>query len=93
MNAFAILAEEDDESKDPTNQQSAPTSTATTHFAGSVLDASTGQQLEHRQLRRHPQYKEVWDTSYANKLGQLRQGIGQDKVTPTKQRVEGTNTF
>ena len=58
-----------------------------------VLDASTGQQLEHRQLRRHPAYKQVWDTSYANELGRLCQGIGHDDATATKQRVEGTDTF
>ena len=34
----------------------------------SVLDASTGEFLEHRQLRRDPRYKETWDTSYANEL-------------------------
>ena len=34
-----------------------------------VLDQDTGQSLEHRQLRRHPKYKDTWDTSYANELG------------------------
>jgi hypothetical protein len=53
----------------------------------------TGQQLEHCQLRRHPAYKGVWDTSYANKLGRLCQGIGRNKAKPAKQWVEGTNTF
>jgi hypothetical protein len=39
------------------------------HFdpsALSVLDPSTGESLEHRQLRRDPRYKATWDTSYAN---------------------------
>ena len=42
------------------------------HFdpsALSVLDPSTGESLEHRQLRRDPRYKATWDTSYANELG------------------------
>ena len=58
----------------------------------SVLDPATGEFLEHRQLRRDPRYKVVWDTSYANELGRLCQGIGSG-TTPTKQRVGGTNTF
>ena len=58
----------------------------------SVLDTSTGEFLEHRQLRRDPRYKETWDTSYANKLGRLCQGIGSG-TTPTSKRVAGTNTF
>jgi hypothetical protein len=49
--------------------------------------------LEHRQLRRHPEYKETWDTSYSNELGRLCQGIGTDTADPTQKRVEGTNTF
>jgi len=56
------------------------------------LDPATGDFLEHRQLRRDPRYKSVWDTSYANELGRLCQGIGSG-TTPTKQRVAGTNTF
>jgi hypothetical protein len=42
------------------------------HFdssALSVLDPSTGEFLEHRQLCCDPCYKATWDTSYANKLG------------------------
>jgi len=46
------------------------------HFSGPVLDAETGTELEHRQLRKHPTYKKVWDESYANELGRLCQGIG-----------------
>jgi hypothetical protein len=58
----------------------------------SVLDTSTGEFLEHRQLRRDPRYKATWDTSYANELGRLCQGIGSG-TTPTSKRVAGTNTF
>ncbi len=49
------------------------------HFdpsAFSVLDSVTGELLEHRQLCRDPRYKATWDTSYANELGRLCQGIG-----------------
>jgi hypothetical protein len=58
-----------------------------------VLDPETGMTLEHKQLRRHPKYKQIWDTSYADELGRLCQGVGRDKTNPTKQRVQGTNTF
>jgi hypothetical protein len=65
------------------------------HFdpsAFSVLDPFTGELLEHRQLCRDPRYKATWDTSYANELGCLCQGIGLGS-TPNSQRVAGTNTF
>ena len=58
----------------------------------SVLDPSTGNRLEHRQLRRDPRYKATWDTSCSNELGRLCQGIGEGS-TPTKQRIAGTDTF
>ena len=34
----------------------------------------------------------MWDTSYANELGRLCQGIGTGTMPNTKQ-VSGTNTF
>ena len=34
----------------------------------SVLDTSTGEFLEHRQLCQDPRYKATWDTSYAYEL-------------------------
>ncbi len=37
----------------------------------SILDPTTGDFLEHRQLCCDPRYKTTWDTSYANKLGCL----------------------
>ena len=58
----------------------------------SVLDPSTDEFLEHHQLRRDPRYKATWDTSYANELGRLCQGIGSG-TTPDSKRVAGTNTF
>ncbi len=58
----------------------------------SVLDPATGEFLEHRQLRRDPCYKAIWETSYANELDRLCQGIGSGS-TPSSQRIAGTNTF
>ena len=58
-----------------------------------VLDKESGKLLEHRQLRRHPRLKETWETSYANKLGRLCQGIGKGTAGPAQQRVKGTSTF
>jgi hypothetical protein len=58
----------------------------------SVLDSSTGEFLEHCQLRLDPRYKATWDTSYANELGRLCQGIDSG-TTPSSKQVAGTNTF
>ena len=46
-------------------------------LACSVMDVDTGKMLEFRQLRKHPKYKKIWDTSYANELGRLCQGVGK----------------
>jgi hypothetical protein len=73
-----------------------PTCTPPTAIANPVLDHATGKTLEHRQLRKHPAYKQVWDQSYGNELGRLCQGIGSIQSTstsPSKKRVEGTNTM
>jgi hypothetical protein len=51
-----------------------------------------GKLLEHRQLRKDPRYKKVWDRSYSNELGRLCQGIGTGDKTGGK-RVASTNTF
>jgi hypothetical protein len=58
-----------------------------------VLDQDTGQSLEHKQLRRHPKHKATWDTSYANELCRLCQGIGNHPTHPHTKRIDGTNTF
>ena len=63
-----------------------------TSSANAVLDQASGEFLEHRQLRKDPRYKTVWDTSYANELGRLCQGIGEGPK-PGSKRVAGTNTF
>ncbi len=57
-----------------------------------VLDRNTGKLLEHRQLRKDPRYKTVWDRSYANELGRLCQGVGTGDKEGCK-RVADTNTF
>ncbi len=57
-----------------------------------VLDKKSGQLLKHRQLHGDPCYKEVWDRSYSNELGQLCQGIGTGDKAGGKW-IAGTNTF
>jgi hypothetical protein len=57
-----------------------------------VLNPSTDKFLEHCQLRHDPCYKATWDTSYANELGRLCQGIGTGP-SPNIKRVAGTNIF
>jgi len=58
----------------------------------SVLNLSTGEFLEHCQLRRDLRFKAIWDTSYVNELGRLCQGIGSG-TTPTSKQVASTNMF
>jgi hypothetical protein len=57
-----------------------------------VLNPATSKFLEHCQLRQDPCNKTTWDTSYANKLGRLCQGILSGSA-PTGQQEAGTNTF
>jgi hypothetical protein len=78
-NSFAALADTTDKESDGT--------------AMPVLDQDTGQLLEHKQLRRHPNHKATWDASYSNELGRLCQGIGHHPQYKHKKRIEGTNTF
>ena len=47
-------------------------------LACSLMDVDTGEILEFRQLRKHPKYMKIWDTSYANELGRLCQGVGKN---------------
>ena len=51
-------------------------------LAAPVMDEETGEMLEFRQLRSHSKYKKIWDTSYANELGRLCQGVGVKKEDP-----------
>jgi hypothetical protein len=48
-------------------------------LALSVLAPTTGNMLEHCQLRRDPWYKTTWDTLYANELGRLCQASAQER--------------
>eukprot|EP00804_Cyclotella_cryptica_P003940 CCRYP_020905-RB/>CCRYP_020905-RB protein AED:0.37 eAED:0.37 QI:0/-1/0/1/-1/0/1/0/231 len=54
-------------------------------LASAVLDQDTGVSLKYKQLRNHPKLGNIWNKSYANKLGRLCQGIG---ASPT-----GEDTF
>ena len=54
-------------------------------LANAVLDVKTGNMLEYRNLRQHPELKEAWDKSKANEFDRLAQGIGG--------RIKGTNTI
>jgi hypothetical protein len=59
--------------------------------AASVLNENMGNILEWRQLRNHPTLSATWNTSYANELGCLCQGIG---TGPNEGKcVKGTNTL
>lgn len=87
-NAFALLATDNDDDFPVTKL-----CTTTQHLALPVLDPEMGNSLKHRQLCSHPKYKEAWDTSYANELGRLCQGIGHNPNKPTQQQVQGTDTF
>ena len=62
-------------------------------WAMPVTDNVTGETLENRQLRRHPKYQQIWNTSYSNKLGRLCQGIGKGSKGLKNQRIERTDTF
>ncbi len=52
-------------------------------FIGAIIDKSTGQTLEYRHLTKMTKYKAIWNTSFANELGRLAQGIRDIKGTDT----------
>ncbi len=56
---------------------------ATNHFLGAIINKNTGTVLEYRHLVKNPATKAVWETSFANKIGCLFQGIRD---------LQGTNT-
>ena len=60
-------------------------------LAMTFLEKTSGQLLQYHQLRKHPNFAHIWNTSYANELGRLCKGIGQGSKGPKHQRVEGTN--
>ena len=62
-------------------------------MACGVFDPDLGTTLEYRQLRRNPNFKDIWEASYSTELGRLCQGIGKGPNGPKQQRVAGTDTF
>ena len=90
-NIFAALATDDTD--DTTDNTQGSNTTTTSGLALPVLDEDTGDLLGHCQLRRHPKYKAIWDTSYADELGRLCQGVGTNATDPTKACIGGTDTF
>jgi hypothetical protein len=47
----------------------------TNHFLSAIINKDTGAVLEYRYLVKNPAPKSVWETSFANKIGCLFQGI------------------
>ena len=58
-----------------------------------VTNEETGKAMEYRELRQHPKLKHIWETSYANEMGRLCQGIDRGEKGPKWQWVAGTETF
>jgi len=56
-----------------------------------VTHHKTGQQMEYRQLTKDPEYRDTWLRSFADEIGNLFQGIGENK--DGSQRVKGTDTL
>jgi hypothetical protein len=54
-------------------------------MAISVVHPITGKALTYLQLNSDPQFKPIWNTSGANELGRLTQGVGD--------RIKGTDTI
>lgn len=92
----------------PTGQPRAPaahrhnTRYSTSQRANAVVDVATGQSQEYRHLVQGPD-KAVWQTSFANEIGRLAQGVGtrmtsgtdtiffipRDKVPPSRKATYG----
>jgi hypothetical protein len=53
----------------------------TNHFLGAIINKDTGTVLEYQHLIKNPATKSVWETSFANKIGCLFQGIQDLKGT------------
>jgi hypothetical protein len=66
-------------------------SACTINRVASVLDENTVDFLKWHQLRNHPTLTATWNTSYANKLEPLCQGIGTG--LNEGKYVKGTNTL
>jgi hypothetical protein len=53
------------------------------HFIGAVINDKTGNMLEYHHLVNNKNTRALWETSFANKIGQLFQGIWHLKGTNT----------
>ena len=54
------------------------------HFAGAIIDESTGESMEYRDLIKDEKLRPIWERSLANELGRLCNGIRD---------IVGTNTM
>ena len=54
-----------------------------TYFAGAIVDEVTDRSLEYRDLLKDPKRAAIWQTSLANELGRLSQGVRDIKGTNT----------
>ena len=54
-------------------------------YCNAIIDPTTGQSLEYRHLIKNTSTKKIWNTSFANELGRLANGVGD--------RIAGTNTI
>ena len=52
-------------------------------FAGAIIDKTTGESLEYRELIKRPETRETWFKSLANEICRLAQGIRDIKGTET----------
>ena len=57
-------------------------------YANPVLDGDSGELLEYRHLIKYPNHKEIWGTSFGNKVERLTQGM-LNRVSPE----EATDTL
>ncbi len=53
------------------------------HFIGAVIDDKTSNMLEYRHLVKNKNTRALWETSFANEIGWLFQGIPHLKGTNT----------
>jgi len=82
INKFTSICNDTDTSTDPITNQ-----VITIDLALPVLDHATGKMLEHRQLRKHPDYKVTWDRPYADELGRLCPVIGSHPTEKQRTRI------
>ena len=45
------------------------------HFAGAIIDETTGESMEYRDLIKSEKHRAVWEHSFLNELGRLCSGI------------------